>query len=450
MPLVKDGRIAIDAYVRLADDVPVPDGVPVLVTADRLIAAAAALARRDAPVGVVWPNNRRVSELAPYLDRLALVALVFPSFKDGRAYSQARQLREQHGFRGELRATGQVLRDQFLFLARAGFDGFDVTKPADAAAFAEAMDRYSIFYQPVGGRSALRRRLDGGHAVENPGVASDVRETVQTLTARLEDATPRAIIAAAMGAVPRGRLAVVSSFGTESAPLLKLVSEVDRSLPVLFLDTGWLFEETHAYREALVERLGLTDVRIVTPSAGALAANDPRRELWAADPDACCWLRKVLPLAEALRPFDAWINGRKRYHGHARANLATVEHDGRRLKFNPFARMRRDELEQLFEAFDLPRHPLEEAGFASIGCIPCTSARHPREALRAGRWRGGGRTECGIHAAAFAHAARERPALRASDRDGVVPDYAAAVAVDANNAARTEDKGAISSPQLVS
>ena len=122
---------------------------------------------------MLWPNNRKVAELAPHLDRLALVALVFPSFRDGRAYSQARLLRERYGFRGELRATGDVLRDQFLFLVRAGFDAFEVKKDADAAAFAEAVGRYSVFYQPTGdGRpSALRQRLihplishdDAGH-----------------------------------------------------------------------------------------------------------------------------------------------------------------------------------------------------------------------------------------------------------------------------------------------
>jgi uncharacterized protein (DUF934 family) len=110
---------------------------------------------------VLWPNDRRVAELAPWLDRLALVALAFPSFRDGRAYSQARQLRERYGFRGELRATGDVLRDQFLFLIRAGFDSLEVKKDADAAAFAEAVGRYSVFYQPStdGRASTARQRL---------------------------------------------------------------------------------------------------------------------------------------------------------------------------------------------------------------------------------------------------------------------------------------------------
>ena len=169
MPLVKGGRIVEDRFVRVLDDALVPDGVPVLLPAARLLADARDLVLRQAPTGVIWPNDRKVAELAPYLDWIALVALVFPNFRDGRAYSQARLLRERHAFRGELRATGQVLRDQLLFLQRAGFDSFEVTKEADAAAFAEALRRYSVFYQPTGdGRASTlttRRARDASATV---------------------------------------------------------------------------------------------------------------------------------------------------------------------------------------------------------------------------------------------------------------------------------------------
>jgi len=161
MRLVRAGRIVADQYVRVLDDAPISDGVPVIVPAVRFLADAEEILRREAPTGVLWPNNRRIAELAPHLDRLALVALEFPNFKDGRAYSQARVLREQYGFHGETRATGNVLRDQFLFLLRAGFDAFEVVKDADAAVFAEAVARYSVFYQPAGDRRvpALRARM---------------------------------------------------------------------------------------------------------------------------------------------------------------------------------------------------------------------------------------------------------------------------------------------------
>lgn len=165
MPYIKSGRRTHDPFVRVADDAGLPAGMPVLVTAARYLADHAAFARRETPTGVIWPNNRSVAELAPHLDRLTVVALEFPKFRDGRAYSQARLLRERYQYRGELRATGEVLRDQFLFLARAGFDAFEVTKEADADAFAAAIERFSVVYQPGTDQqlSAFRRRLGDRH-----------------------------------------------------------------------------------------------------------------------------------------------------------------------------------------------------------------------------------------------------------------------------------------------
>ncbi|MCC8942388.1 hypothetical protein CI1B_14510 [Bradyrhizobium ivorense] len=166
MPLVKQGRITTDLFVHVADGAELPGDGAVLVTAERFLADPEALLRRPGKVGVVWPNNRNLDDLVPHLDRLASVALVFPTFRDGRAYSQARLLRERYGYDGELRATGQVLRDQFVFMTRAGFDAFEVKKDADADAFAETMKRYSVFYQPTGdGRvTALNRRMQQRHS----------------------------------------------------------------------------------------------------------------------------------------------------------------------------------------------------------------------------------------------------------------------------------------------
>jgi uncharacterized protein (DUF934 family) len=169
MQLVKNDRVCVDRFVRVLDGTPLPDGA-ILLPADRFLADISELASRPGPVGVIWPNNRKVSELAPHLDRLALVALVFPKFQDGRAYSQARQLREQYGFHGELRATGDVLRDQRLFLLRAGFDAFEVKKDADVKAFVEQKVRYSVVYQPAGDARipALRRRAGEQRKVGKP------------------------------------------------------------------------------------------------------------------------------------------------------------------------------------------------------------------------------------------------------------------------------------------
>jgi uncharacterized protein (DUF934 family) len=166
MPLVKQGRLTTDLFVHVADGAELPGDGAVLVTAERFLADPEALLRRPGKLGVIWPNNRNLDELVPYLDRLASVALVFPTFRDGRAYSQARLLRERYGYDGELRATGQILRDQFVFMTRAGFDAFEAKKDADADAFAQTMKRYSVFYQPTGdGRvTALNRRMQLRHS----------------------------------------------------------------------------------------------------------------------------------------------------------------------------------------------------------------------------------------------------------------------------------------------
>ena len=226
-----------------------------------------------------------------------------------------------------------------------------------------------------------------------------VHPPAAALNDALHDASPPEIIAAALREAGRERLALVSSFGTESAALLKVMADVDSAIPVIFLDTGWLFEETLAYRDMLIEKLGLRDVRSVKPSEETLAREDGERELWFSDPDRCCFLRKVEPLARALEPFAAWLNGRKRFQGGDRAAIPVVEADGTRLKFNPLANVTQDELKALYATMNLPPHPLVASGFASIGCMPCTSRTQPGEDARAGRWRGRGKTECGIHVA---------------------------------------------------
>ena len=217
------------------------------------------------------------------------------------------------------------------------------------------------------------------------------------LNRTLRDASPQDVIAAALKSVGRDRLALVSSFGTQSAALLKVMADVDPAIPVIFLDTGWLFEETLAYRDTLIAKLGLSDVRSIKPLEEALSREDPERDLWFSNPDACCRIRKVEPLARALKPFDGWINGRKRFQGGLRADIAVVEQDGTRLKFNPFAKVSREEIEAIFTSASLPPHPLSASGYLSVGCMPCTSRTSPDEDERAGRWRGRAKTECGIH-----------------------------------------------------
>jgi phosphoadenosine phosphosulfate reductase len=225
----------------------------------------------------------------------------------------------------------------------------------------------------------------------------DVQPPAETLDRALRNASPQEVIAAALSTVGRDKLALVSSFGTQSAALLKVMADVDPAIPVIFLDTGWLFEETLAYRDTLIGKLGLRDVRSIKPSDETLSREDPERELWFNNPDACCRIRKVEPLQRALQPFDAWINGRKRFQGGLRTDIAVVEQDGARLKFNPFANVSREEIEAIFASANLPPHPLAVSGYLSVGCMPCTSRTSGDEDERAGRWRGRPKTECGIH-----------------------------------------------------
>jgi phosphoadenosine phosphosulfate reductase len=194
-----------------------------------------------------------------------------------------------------------------------------------------------------------------------------------------------------------GGIALLSSFGAESALLLHMVASVRRDVPVLFLDTGKLFPETLAYRDRLARYLGLTDLRVITPAADRLSETDPAGSLWRHDPEACCALRKVEPLRSAAAGFTALISGRKRYHGALRAFLPRIETVDGIIKIDPIATWSRDRVEREVTERALPRHPLAEEGYLSIGCAPCTERVRAGEDLRAGRWSGIEKTECGIH-----------------------------------------------------
>lgn len=225
----------------------------------------------------------------------------------------------------------------------------------------------------------------------------DIDDYARSLDARLQGKPAEEILRIAITELFPGQIALVSSFGAEAAVLLHLVAQVDPATPVLFLETGKLFDETLAYRDRLVDRLGLSDVRNLRPDPRALAANDEGGTLWFRDADACCRIRKVEPLERGLKVFAASINGRKRFQAAARNAIPLVEADGARLKFNPLAVWGPAEIAAYLDAHDLPRHPLVAQGYPSIGCAPCTQPVAEGEDVRAGRWRGSEKTECGIH-----------------------------------------------------
>jgi phosphoadenosine phosphosulfate reductase len=233
-------------------------------------------------------------------------------------------------------------------------------------------------------------------------MAFDTLERSPNLAARLDaelrHAHPRTVLEAAVETFG-DRIALVSSFGAESAVLLDIAARVKRDIPVLFLDTGMLFGQTLDYRKTLTARLGLTDVRDLRPHYQDLAVADPEAKLWQTDTDACCAVRKVVPLERALGEFDAWITGRKRFHGGARLSLPVVEQADGKTKFNPLANWTKEDLDAYAAEHELPAHPLVAQGFPSIGCWPCTQPVEDGQDVRAGRWAGSQKTECGIHVA---------------------------------------------------
>ncbi len=219
-------------------------------------------------------------------------------------------------------------------------------------------------------------------------------------TRRFEGLAAADIVALGVRDIFKGRIALATSFGAESAVLLHMVAAADPATPVLFVDTGKLFGETLRLRDELVARLHLSDVRTLRADPAAVRAADPDGFLFRDDPDRCCAVRKVEPFAAALAGFDAWINGRKRHHGGTRAALGVVEQDGPRIKLNPLADWGAAEIDTYLDRYDLPRHPLVADGFVSIGCFTCTERVTPGEDPRAGRWRGTAKAECGIHSSA--------------------------------------------------
>ncbi|GER06028.1 phosphoadenosine phosphosulfate reductase [Iodidimonas muriae] len=217
------------------------------------------------------------------------------------------------------------------------------------------------------------------------------------LSDRYGRADAQQLLTAMVHEVFPGRIALVSSFGAESAVLLHMLSEIDRHIPVLFVDTGKLFGETKRYRDQLVARLGLTNLQTISPDPNALSGKDPKGLLFAQNPDACCYWRKVEPLERALKGYGAWISGRKQFHGGARTHLTRIEAADKRIKISPLADWSRADIERYFDQYDLPKHPLEADGYLSIGCMPCTQRVAPGGDIRSGRWSGLDKTECGIH-----------------------------------------------------
>ncbi len=208
---------------------------------------------------------------------------------------------------------------------------------------------------------------------------------------------PQTILEHALNDQSIGTVAIVSSFGAESVVLLHMAAQIDKAVPIIFLDTEMLFDETLQYQRDVAEALGLSDVRVIRPKRNDVFINDVDGLLHQADTAACCHLRKVKPLDDALAEFDGWITGRKRFQSGSRSTIPAFERDGRKIKVNPLAAWSPQDVADYMAAHNLPRHPLVAQGYPSIGCTPCTTRVSDHEDPRAGRWRDAAKTECGIH-----------------------------------------------------
>lgn len=230
-----------------------------------------------------------------------------------------------------------------------------------------------------------------------PDAEAAIAEAAAALDAAHGHLSPLGVIELAATAEFAGAIAAVSSFGADSAVLLHMIAQVDRSLPIIFLDTGKHFGETLDYRDALAADFGLTDIRIVTPDEAALNRGDPDGKLHLADTDGCCAIRKVEPMARCVEPFQAWFTGRKRFQAATREALPVFESVGVRTRINPLARWSTSDLADYMRSNRLRENPLVAYGYLSIGCFPCTQPVKPGDDARSGRWAGQAKTECGIH-----------------------------------------------------
>jgi phosphoadenylyl-sulfate reductase (thioredoxin) len=342
-------------------------------------------------------NDVDLAVLAPQLPKLDTILVNFPSYADGRGFSIARQLRKIHGFKGLLIADGPLIPDQYSMALQCGFDAvrldqktFSIQAESD---WFNAMDDFSGAYQR-------------GYTLKNGPATSifDARKTSRAAQQQVEQgaldpyfgySATRAIEAALKDY--DGKIALVSSLGVDSVVLLHMAAQVDKNLPVIFLDTGKHFRETLAYRDMIIDDLGLTNFQNVRPDPKALQKEDPNGDLHQSMPDSCCDLRKVRPLDSVITGYAARITGRKRYQTAERANMPILEKGGRQAKVNPLAYWTAKDVTAYIQKHDLPPHPMLALGFLSIGCQPCTTRVSEGEDPRAGRWRHHNKTECGIH-----------------------------------------------------
>lgn len=343
-------------------------------------------------VSVRLPNDVDLTVIAARLPVIETILIAFPAYADGRGFSIARELRQKYGYTGELIADGPLIPDQYVYALQCGFDAVKVDEGTygrqTESDWFSALDAFGLTYQR-GYAFKDGPEVSIFDARRTSVAANDSRDPYFGLSAK--QALTRAI------AEYQGQIALASSLGVDSAVMLHLVSQIDKDLPIIFLDTGKHFRETLHYRDMLISDLGLTNFQNITPDHKALRAEDPDGTLHQSAPDACCDLRKVRPLDGVIRGYAARITGRKRYQTPDRVDMPILEPDGPQAKVNPLAYWTAKDVTRYMRKHDLPPHPLLSLGYLSIGCQPCTTRVADGEDPRAGRWRNSEKTECGIH-----------------------------------------------------
>lgn len=331
--------------------------------------------------------------LAPRLSGLKTIEIDFPAFTDGRGFSIARHLRRL-GFSGELIAAGTLIPDQYAYALQCGFDKVLVDQ--------EQYDRHSK-EDWLAALSSFDLTYQRGYAIAN-GPAQNVfearkeaRSTSSTLKKNYNGLSAETALRKAIREDYKGQIVLTSSLGIDSAVLLHMIAQIDPDTPILFLETGKHFKETLAYRDLLVEQLGLTNFQNITPDEAELTKLDPKGDLNITDNPACCELRKVRPLNKAASKYKIRITGRKRFQTKDRADINILDIDGDNSRLNPLAFWSAKDVTAYMRKHKLPTHPLLAFGFLSVGCSPCTSKVNEGEDPRAGRWRESDKDECGIH-----------------------------------------------------
>ena len=338
------------------------------------------------------PNDIDLETVKLHLPKLKTILVDFPSFADGRGFSIARQLRQTFGYQGDLIADGPLIPDQYVFALQCGFNGVNLDELTyerqTEQHWREALSAFDTTYQR-------------GYCLIN-GPATSIFDARQTSLDAKRYGDPYYGLSAHKSIEQAMKdfdssLVLASSMGVDSAVLLHLVGEIDKNLPIIFLDTGKHFRETLHYRDQLIDRLRLTNVINITPDRRELNDEDHDGLLHATDPDACCDLRKVRPLSKKIFDYQVRVTGRKRYQTPDRKDMPILETTGSQVMLNPLAYWTAKDVTNYMKIHDLPVHPLLSLGFLSIGCQPCTTRVSQNEDPRAGRWRNFDKSECGIH-----------------------------------------------------